>query len=523
MTIAGRRAHDRRAAAAQHGLARLGLARLGLAGAAAVLGAAGAPTLRIALSSPPGPLDPATARTPEEFAPAAPAYEQLVAPGGGPELASAWTVDASRRAWTFRIAPGHHFADGRAVDAAAVKFSLDRVLAIGRGNAGELIDNIASVAVIDARSVRIVTRRPTPRLPAMLADRSASIVDPRVMAQAVGGDRAAGWLAANTAGSGPYRLRPTRGGGVILLERNPGWRLARPAFDTIVYRAVADPIVRGMGVSRDASDIAVLMPAQVLPRLARDPAIRVVSAPVPAYQNLAFNLDRAVFRDVRVRRAVGAAIDAAAIVRHIRGGRVSEFRGPLAPGMPGYDPALYPVRFDPAAARALALAAGIARDTRVSMIYPGVSPETDTVAQYLQAVLAPLGLQVRLERLSVPAYVDRMQRGSYDMVLMGFVASTDDASGVLNFWFDPAKAGVDNPARYRNPRVAALVARAADEPDPTRRAALHREIAIRVNADLPYIYLQQTHVANVVRRELTGYRLDPLRPLEVDMLALGRR
>lgn len=487
------------------------------------LGANDAKTLRIALSTPPGPLDPATARTPEEFAPAAPAYEQLVSPKGGPELAASWQADAAQRRWTFKIAPGHHFADGRAVDAAAVKFSLDRVLAVGRGNAGDIIDHLATIDVVDPATVAITTKGPTPRLPAILADRSASIVDPRVMKHAVGNDRAAGWLAANSAGSGPYRLRPTRGGGVMLLERNPGWTLSRPAFDTIVYRAVADPIVRGMGVSRDASDIAVLMPAQILPQLERDPMIRVVGAPVPAYQNLAFNLDRDVFRDVRVRRAIGAAIDAASIVRHIRGGRVSMFRGPLAPGMPGYDPALYPVRFDPAAAVRLAKAAGVKAGTRVSMIYPGVSPETDTVAQYIQAVMAPLGFQVRLERLSIPAYVDRMQSGSYDLVLMGFVATTGDATGVLNFWFDRAKAGVDNPARYGNQTVTRLVNQAANQADLGKRAALHRQIAMRVNADLPYIYLQQTHVANAIRRELIGYHLDPLRPLEFDALALDRR
>ncbi len=487
------------------------------------LGATKPSMLRISLSSPPGPLDPATARTPEEFAPAAPAYEQLVSPNGGPELASAWTSDRGGQRWTFRIAPGHHFADGRAVDAGAVKFSLDRVLAIGRGNAGDLIDHIAAINIVDSATVRIITRGPTPRLPTMLADRSASIVDPRVMTHAVGNDRAAGWLAANTAGSGPYRLRPTRGGGVVVLDRNPGWSQSRPAFDMIAYRAVADPIVRGMSVSRNASDIAVLMPAQVLPRLERDSAIRVASAAVPAYQNLAFNLDRGVFHDVRVRRAIAAAIDTRSIVRYIRGGRVSEFHGPLAPGMPGYDPALYPVRFDARAALAGAQAAGVAKGSRVTMIYPGVSAETDTVAQYIQAVLAPLGFRVRLERLSIPAYVDRMQRGNYDMVLMGYVATTDDASGILNFWFDPAKAGVDNPARYRNPVVARLVAQAAREADISKRAALHRQIARRVNADLPYVYLQQTHVANVVRRDLIGYRLDPIRPLEIDVLALRRR
>jgi peptide/nickel transport system substrate-binding protein len=487
------------------------------------IGATDTSTLRIALSTPPGPFDPATARTPEEFGPVAPAYQQLVSPSGKPELASSWHSNKTQRQWTFRLAAGRRFADGRAVDASAVKFSLDRVLAIGRGNAGDLIDHIATITIIDPMTVRIVTKSSTPRLPSILADRSASIISPGVMAHAVGKDWGSGWLASNTAGSGPYKLRPTRGGGVTLLDRNPNWGFPRPAFDTIVYRAIADPIVRGLNVSRNASDIAVLMPAQILPRLDRDPQIRVVSAAVPAYQNLAFNLDRAVFQDVRVRRAVAAAIDTGAIIRYIRGGRSSAFRGPLVPGMPGFDPALYPVRFDPILAARLARAAGVAPATRVSMIYPGVSPETDTVAQYIQAVLVPLGFQLRLERLSIPAYVDRMQRGNYDLVLMGFVATTDDASGILNFWFDPAKVGVDNPARYRNPQVARLIALAADEADLTRRAALHRQIAMLVNADLPYVYLQQTRIANAVRRNLVGYRLDPLRPLEVDMLALSRR
>lgn len=502
------------------------------AAGAAVIGAdsaTGAMTLRVAVSAKPGPFDPATARAPEEFAAASAAYEQLVAPDGSGELAQSWSRAANDTVWTFTLRPGHRFESGALVDAAAVKFSLDRVLSIGRGNAGDIIDHIAAVDVLGPLTIRITTRIPTPRLPAIFADRSASIVDPGVARHALGAgtsnDRGAGWLATRTAGSGPYRMAPSRGGGLVILDRNPNWSGKRPAFDRIVYSVISDPVVRGLSVSRGTSDIATMMPAQALDRLRGDAKLQLVSVPVPAFQNVAFNLDRPAFRDVRLRRAVASAIDTQAIVRYIRGGRAGEFKGPLAPGMPGYDPALYPLRFDPRAALKLARAAGLKEDSarQVTMIYPGVSPETDTVAQYIQAAVAPLGLKMRLERLSIPAYLDRMQRGNYDIVLMGFVATTNDASGVLNYWFDPAKVGIDNPARYRDPTVARLVRQAAGEPDMAKRAALHRDIARRVNNDLPYAYLQQTHITNVVRRDLTGYRLDPLRPLEVDPLDIGRR
>jgi len=494
----------------------------GLAAAAlALFGAAPAPKLlRVALSTPTGALDPAVARSPEEFAPAAPAYEQLVAPDGGPELAARWTSDPAHRVWIFTLAPGHRFSSGAAVDARAVAFSLNRVLAIGRGNAGELIDHIARADALDPMRVRITLRLPTPRLPEMLADRSASIVDPGVMARASGRDWGAGWLADHSAGSGPYQLASTQGG-LFLLQRNPHWAGKRGAFDGIVYRVVADPIVRAMAVSRGESDIGVLMPAQSLRRVTQDPRVRIASATVPAFQNLAFNLAAPGFRDVRLRAAVAHAIDTAAIIRYIRGGHARPFFGPLAPGMPGYDPALWPYRVDAGAARRLAAAARRPAGP-VSLIYPGVSPETDTVAQYLQAVMAPMGVTVRLERLSVAAYVDRMQRGSYDLVLMAFVATTRDASGVLNFWFDPAKAGTDNPARYDNPAVTRLIAAAAAEGNPARRAMLHQRIARLVNADLPYVYLQQGMVFNLIARDLTGYRIDPMRPLEIDALALDR-
>ena len=163
------------------------------------------------------------------------------------------------------------------------------------------------------------------------------------------------------------------------------------------------------------------------------------------------------------------------------------------------------------------------RPRTVSMIYPGVSPETDTVAQYIQAVLAPLGLRVRLERLSTAAYLDRTQRGAYDLVLMGWVCNNRDPSCILDFWFDPGRDGISNPARYGNAEVTQLIREAAVEGDPTRRASLHRAIALRVNRDLPYVYLQQTRLSMAVGRDIEGYTMDPVRALDMPFHTLRRR
>jgi peptide/nickel transport system substrate-binding protein len=487
-----------------------------------LMGAAPAGTLRIALSTPPGPLDPAIAPSPEQLAPIMGAYEHLIDSHGQPCLAQSWRHDANGRVWTFRIAPGHRFDDAAVVDAPAVKFSLDRVMKLGRGPASDLLDTVERVDAPDAATLRIVLKAPTPRLLSILSSPAAYIVNPAVARHAVGNDLGAAWLATRSAGSGPYRLADGGGTGTYVLERNPYWSGAAPWFSRVLYRVVADPTVRAISVSRGESDVAFLMPSQTLKRLSNDAGVRIVSTPVFAFQSLAFNLQRPVFRDVRLRQAVAEAIDTKGIVEDIRGGRALRFAGPLAPGMSGADPSLYSIRYDPAAAADLARTSGLKPGTRVTLIYPGVSPETDTVAQYIQAVAAPLGLRVRLERLSIPAYLDRVQRGAYDLVLMSYVCNYADPSSILNFWFDPAKAGVSNPARYNNPQVTRLIARSAVEVDPVRRANLNRDIIQRVNADLPYVYLQQTKVTTVVRRDISGFSSDPVHAIDLPLLQMRR-
>lgn len=478
--------------------------------------------LRIALSSPVGPLDPALAPSPEQVAPVFGAYQQLVTPEGLPELAANWSSDPGGLVWTFSLSPGHRFDDGAPVDASAVVFSMDRLAKLGRGPASDFTTYVAGVSAKDDATVIFKLKQPTPRLLSILSDRAASIVNPDIARHAIEGDFGSGWLSTRTAGSGPYVLGARDASGAYVLKRNPYFAGPKPYFSRLIYTVIPDPTVRSLAVGAGKVDLAVLLPFQALKRLGDNSEVRIVSQPALAFQNIAFNLDRPLLRDIRLRKAIALAIDTDAIVRFIRGGRASQFFGPLAPGMIGAEPGAYTIRYDPEEAKRLVRDSGVSPGQRLTMVYPGLSPETDTVAQYIQAQLASLGLLLRLERLSTAAYLDRMQRGAYDLVLMGWVCSHSDAAAILDFWFEPSKAGVNNPARYNNPEVTWRIHAAQRELDPVRRADLHRQIAQLVNADLPYIYLQQTHVAAAVRSDIVGYSMDPVRALELPLAVMRR-
>lgn len=477
-------------------------------------------TLIVGLSSVPGPFDPAVARTAEQMVPVLRVYQRLLRRDQSPDLALRWRRTDVAGEWLFELDPAARFGDGGPVTAEAVVFSLNRAREFGRGASSDLVDSLAEVAAVSAHRVRIRFVQDQPRNLSILATHAASIVDPRIASRG-GHNETSAWLASRSEGSGPYRLRGSQPGATQILERNPAWAGSPVWFEQIVFRSIPDPTLRFLALERGEVDFAVMAPGQALARLRRTPGISIEAGPVLAFQSLGFNLERSSFSDARLRRAIAQAIDTAAIVQHIRSGHASTFQGPLAPGMIGYDRSLYDIRYDPAAARTQAHVL-LDREIRASLIYPGVSPETDTVVQYLQAVLAPLRIRVRLERLSIAAYIDRMTRGAYDLVLQSWVSPRDDASGILDFWFNPQRVGVDNPARYRDSETWRLIQRADATLDELERARLHRQIALRVNQALPYIYLQQTHVAHGLRNDIQGYAFDPGVPLEIPIDRMRR-
>src|ERR1700744_1410283 len=75
-----------------------------------------------------------------------------------PALATEWKQDG--KTWTFKLRDGVKFHDGQGFDATDVKATLDRLLKIGQGQS-YLVDDIASVTVLDPLTVKIETKAPT--------------------------------------------------------------------------------------------------------------------------------------------------------------------------------------------------------------------------------------------------------------------------------------------------------------------------------------------------------------------------
>ena len=74
---------------------------------------------------------------------------------------------------------------------------------------------------------------------------------------------------------------------------------------------------------------------------------------------IGFNTEREPFDDVRVRRAISMAINNEDVVNNLYNGYGTPAKGPIAPGVIGYDDSIEPIEYNPEEAKKLLEEAGI--------------------------------------------------------------------------------------------------------------------------------------------------------------------
>ena len=94
-----------------------------------------------------------------------------------PELATAWTSNATATEWTITLQSGVNFHDGSAFDAADVKYTLERIKDPAlESPLASVLDFIDRVDVVDPATARIMLSKPHAGLPLLLMDYRARMI-----------------------------------------------------------------------------------------------------------------------------------------------------------------------------------------------------------------------------------------------------------------------------------------------------------------------------------------------------------
>lgn len=397
------------------------------------------------------------------------------------------------------LRPGVRFHDGEKLDAAAVKYSLERHAFLPGSFRRNEIGAMDHVDIVDPLTVRVVLKQPFAPFIAVLTDRAGMMVSPKA-AEAGGKD-----FGLHPVCTGPFRFVERVAQDRIVLERFPGyWDAARVHYDRVTYRVLPDSTIRLSNLKAAALDIAEVAPLDVA-NASADPKLAVVSVPSLGYGALTINLagTSPLARDPRIRMAFQLSLDRAALSQVVFAGMYEPDAQAISAASPFYAPDVPLPPHDVSFARVLLQQAGITAPLRIDLLVAN-TPQGVQAGEVIQAMAAEAGFEVRVVAAEFGTVIAATMRGDFQVALGGWSGLLDPDSNAYAFLHTGSALNI---AKYSNPTADQLLEQARAETDPDRRRTLYGQLWRQVQADLPLIYLWTPRNIVGVSRKVQGVTL----------------
>jgi len=501
------------------------LASFGVAALAAVLLATpvGAQTPRdvfvVGMEAEPPGLDPGQALGLHTLRVTAEIFETLVATAVDstdivPGLAESWTTSSDGLVWTFKLRKGVRFHDGTPLDAAAVKFTFDRVIDPSHPHARSgkwsfvagYLATVKSVEVIDPQTVQLHLKYPTSSLLALLALPNCAIVSPTAFAKAPAD------FDTRPVGSGRYKIESWERGSRLVLRRNDDYWGARGKPQTLVYRGIAEANSRVAELLTGGVDLILPIPPDFVGRLEKTSGVTVYKATGLTIWYVGFNVDKKPFTDRRVRQAFSHAVNREAITRDILKGTGIPAVGPLLPGTWAFEPNVRKYPYDPAAAKKLLADAGYPSGLEVELWVPesgsGMQAPVE-MATVIQANLATAGVKAQLKTFEWGSYLGKVRAEAPALYALSWFLKSEDPDLSMYPLFFSKNQPLPNRANYNNPEVDQLLVQARQIAERSRRAELYRKAQRLIVEDAPMVFVDHEVQVVATRANVKGFRLHP--------------
>ena len=401
-----------------------------------------------------------------------------------PHLAESWTVSEDGREYLFRSRPGMRSHFGNELTAADVVWTFEKSNAQRR--TGLFIRNVTLIEGVEAVSqhnVRFRLREANRIFLSVLTLHIPAIFDSTEARRHATPDDpfATRWLAANTAGFGPYHVESVQAGQQAVFVLNRGYRFDRPFHTRIVWREVPSPATRVALVRTGQVQYAEQIPLQQIADLRRERNVRVESVAAPGSATVRMNPRVAPFDDVRVRQAIAHATDYRAIGEAVFLGLGTRSRSMLNPPIPGAIDA-YAFETDYDRARALLAEAGHPNGLDVTLEYSTNWWWEEPLALQMQASLARAGIRVTPRRIPATEMTARRAINVWSLPFMTHLTSSFVPDPSYNMFLTAHSRGGSNVNGNNNAELDRLIDASVVERDDARWTELVAQ-AQRVQAE----------------------------------------
>lgn len=404
-----------------------------------------------------------------------------------PGLAKSWHSSADGLTWTFDLKAGVKFQNGDPMDAAAVAASFQRAMS-PTTKAGTVSAVVKPIKQVTAAGATVVfdLKQPYSLFLQNLADPSASIVDVKVA------DSEGGKFGRAPVLTGAWKVTQWVSGDHITLTRNPAYDWGPPfagngpaKLQKLTFRIIPDSATQVAALESGEIQALSAVPTANIKSIGANPSFKsykYLRQGVGLF--LEFDVNKAPFNDVRVRKALAYAINPQQLVNVALLGQGSVACGSLPPSIPGYWSGMcnYASRYNPSRAQALLAQAGWKQGPGGQLqkngkpftftLYSSATPATwNTSAQLLQQQLKAVGIEMTIQNLEFGTLLSKAQAGADPAHLMGYTYNTAD---IIDLWFRSTNSGAGlNLSHIKDPHLDALInAYQTQTTDAGRNAAL---------------------------------------------------
>jgi len=408
-----------------------------------------------------------------------------------PNLAETWDASTDGKTYTFHLRAGVKFHDGTPFNAQAVKVNLDRIgkvkCSVGKEAVSLLGDSYDSAEVVDDATVKIHFSKPF----AKFLDSAAFLYFSSPAALDKDGEN----YGRHPVGTGPFVFKEWIDKDHLTVTRNPDYNWAPgnaqhtgPAYlDDITWRFIPESSTLVSSLEGKETQLIRGFEVTSVDEIRADQALVVMEdAPPGAPTGWNLNVQLAPLDDIRVRQAVGDALDRATMVKTLFGENLNPAYGALTRSTWSYWPGSEDYfKFDPAKAKSLLDDAGWKDSDGDGIRDKGgekltlnlldiTDPQRIPAWEFLQAELKDVGIDLHVEFAESGSVFDRCVAGTPHICPVHW--GMRDPAELSSLWATENIGTGFNWARLSDSKIDSLLAAGSAEMDRTKREQIYQDL-----------------------------------------------
>jgi len=428
-----------------------------------------------------------------------------------PGIAKSYEVSSDGLEYTFKLREGLKFTDGYPLNAAAVKWSIDRVMKLDLDPSWLVSAFVDRVEVVDTYTVKFVLKEPVSFFPALVATTPYTPVSPKSFPE----DK----VAEPTVGHyGPYRIKKWTRDVQLVLEANPDYYGSPPKSRLFVVKFYKNAATMRLALETGEIDVAwkSLRPIDIKDLKAKGKQ-KVLEAPGPYIRYIICRCNKPPFDDVRLRRAVAAAIDRDRICQEAYKGTVKPLYSMVPMGMWSHIDAFkqeYGER-NLELARKILAEAGYSKDNPFNIEF-WYTPthygdlEADVAAIIKESLEETGMIKVELKSAEWATYAAKyLTAGVMPIFLLGWYPDYIDPDDYTSIFLH-SEWSPDMGVFYSNPEMDRLLDKARTEIGIEKGTELYEKVQKLMAEEAPVIPLFQGILTAATQPNVKGVVLDPV-------------